>query len=164
MSKQKKTNKINAGHKVTMGALGVLGIVGGWNIIGRMESAAAAEVPIVEATPRPTPRPVPPSPTPWPAIQPLVQSPRLQLEPLPAPAAGGPAGRQPTASAQADQNTAVSLDLSTLPSAAPLPTLAPLPALPEYVPPPPPPPSQSSAKQPSNGGGGGGGGNTSKGS
>ncbi len=158
MSSQKKTNKVTTSHKITTGAVSVIGIVGGWNIIGNMEKTASAENIIVEEDLDLAPTAVPPSPTPWPAIQPLAEIPRLQIKPLPTLAVGGPAGAVQDAPVQIAQDPDDSFGLSTMPSAAPLPTLAPLPTVPEYVPPPPPPPSKASSN------GGGGGGNTSKGS
>ena len=157
MSKRKKTNKITPALKVTMGALSVLGVVGGWNIIGRLEETPLPKTLSSRKSLHPTPTPLPPVPHLGRRSSHL-QRPRLEIKPLPTLATS-------EMGAQADvpgQVAAGSFDLSAMPSAAPLPTLAPLPSIPEYVPPPPPPPPQVASKPSSNGGGGGG--NTSKGS
>lgn len=163
MRKQKKTNKITPSHKLTMGALGMLTVVGGWNIIGRMESSNSASDSVVEGVPSPMPTPIPASPTPWPTIQPLSKIPRLEFEPLPTLAAWDPNLNGKNGTVAEQEATAGSFDLAAVPSAAPLPTLAPLPTIPEYVPPPPPPPAPAKvASKPSSNSGGGG--NVSKGS
>ena len=165
MRPQKKANKITTSHKITMGALGLLTVVGGWNIIGRAEGAASASESVAEgvSSSLPTPTLVPASPTPWPTIQPLAKIPRLEFEPLPTVAAWGTNLSGANGSLQVEQGTGASFDLAAMPSAAPLPTLAPLPTIPEYVPPPPPPAPVQVASNPSSNGGGGGG-NVSKGS
>jgi uncharacterized membrane protein YgcG len=171
MTKRKKNNKVTAGHKVTLGAVSVLGLVGGWNFIGHVENTAATEEAPTEVPATPTPTTVPPTPTPWSEIQPLAQIPRLEVKAVPTLVVNALPGGQADPSIQTGQQTAVSFDLAAVPVAAPLPTLAPLPSLPQYVPPPPPPPSQANSSSNKGGGGGsssnnnsGGGGNTSKGS
>jgi len=164
MRKQKRTKKITASHKITMGALGVLTVVGGWNMIGRAENAASASESVAAeiSNPIPTPTPIPASPTPWPTIQPVANFSRLEFEPLPTLVPWDSNQSESNGVFQEEQAAAGSFDLAAMPSAAPLPTLAPLPSLPEYVPPPPPPaPAQVASKPSSNNGGGG---NVSKGS
>jgi hypothetical protein len=164
MSKRKNTKKVTPGFKMTMGALSVLGVVGGWNIISRYENAGSPEDIVVDESLDPTPTTILPSPTPWPTIQPLAEMPRLEIKRLPTLAAGDFTGAQTDVSLQEPQGAGDSLALSVMPSVAPMPTLAPLPTMPEYVPPPPPPPRPAQVASAPSSGGGSSGGNKSKGS
>ncbi|MFL7837450.1 MAG: hypothetical protein ACK2T4_00075 [Candidatus Promineifilaceae bacterium] len=155
MSRQRKNNKITRMDKLTIGALSMLGLVGGWNVIGNMENSTSAKTIDVDEVPTATPPAVRPTLKPWPTIQPLGQTSRLEIKALPTLAAGMLAEGGTDNADQVGGETAVTLDLPALPNAAPMPTLAPLPTLPEYVPPPPPPPSQPSQPSSNNGGGGG---------
>jgi hypothetical protein len=159
MTKQKRAGKLKTGHKVSIGAFSVFGLIAGWNIIGRaeQEASSAAELPpattatIAPAAPT-KPAAIIPLATPWPTIAPLVDVPRLDVEPLPTLVAVA-IDVQPLAAAGAPAVAGV----SALPNLAPMPTLAPLPTMPEYVAPPPPPPVQVAAAPPpppaDNGGG-----------
>jgi hypothetical protein len=160
MSKGKK-RKISKTDKVAIGAISLLGLLGGWNVIGNLENSLSAENMNADKLDAPTRQAVRPTPKPWPTIPPLSQIPRLDTSSLPTLAA---VGLPETGADSSEDLTAVEtierFELSTMPSAAPIPTLAPLPTLPEYVPPPPPSmaPSNSSSSN------GGGGGNRSQGS
>jgi hypothetical protein len=157
MSRKKKNNKISRMDKLTIGAFSMLGLVGGWNIIGNLENSTSAKTIDVEEVVSPTPAVVRPTPKPWPTIQPLTRISRLEIKALPTLAGVSPeSGTDSLAQMAGDSEK--SFEVPAMSSAAAIPTLAPLPALPEYVPPPPPPPSQSSSNN------GGGGGNRSTGS
>lgn len=154
MSNAKRGKKITTSHKITMGAVSILGLVGGWNLIAHSEEPKQIEAqqPVADgpaavlgpatggpATGGPTTG-SPATPTPWPTIAPLGQMARLELAPLPTLAATmppTPAFVSPGMSA-GSQTTAIDLGASL--NIAAMPTLAPLPTLPEYTAPPPPPP------------------------
>ena len=165
MSKQKRTSKVTTSHKITLGAVSVLGVAAGWNVIGRAAGqSAAADEQTVAAEPIALPEIDAPriNPTPWPTIAPLQTNPRLAQKPLPTLVAVAVPVGPPASNAAATGDTTMP-SVSSLPSIAPLPTLAPLPAMPEYVAPPPPPaaPQQVAAAPPPPPSGGG---NVSKGS
>ena len=150
MTKRKPARKVTTGHKISLATLSVLGAVAGWNAIGRLENSQTATPAAVIARPVPTVA----AALPWPTIAPLVEIPRLDVQPLPTliPVAGQLT--QGDAPALAG-GMAAAPDTLAMPSLAPLPTLAPLLTMPEYVPPPPPAPVQVAAAPPppSNGGG-----------
>lgn len=157
MGKQKKTSRLSTGNKITLGTLSVLGLVGGWNLIGREVSQPTADDDVVAtvgaidasavtfATPAPSLRA-----TPWPTIAPLKTSPRLADKPVPTLVVVAVSlGQSDAAVDVAGAN--MSPALLSLPDVAPLPTLAPLPTMPEYVAPPPapaPPPQVAAAPAP----------------
>lgn len=165
MNRTKKKSKVTTGHKVTIGALGVLGVVAGWNVVGRAEQAAAVKTVAPVATPDLATAPVAPLATPWPTIPPLAEHPRLDARPLPTLAVVIAPDAAVVPGAASDGVTVANI---TAPNLMPLPTLAPLPTMPEYVAPPPPPPAPpaqvAAAPPPPADSGGNGGGNTSSGS
>ena len=142
-------------------AISLLGLLGGWNIIGNLENAISADTMNVDELKTPTPQAARPTSKPWPTIAPLAQVPRLNIKPLPTLPAGGSLEEGGDSSDMVTTERAESFNLPTMSNAEPLPTLAPLPTLPEYVPPPPPPPSMASSNTSNNVSGGG---NRSKGS
>lgn len=152
MTKRKQTSKVTKGHKISLATLSVLGLVAGWNTIGRVESNSTPTQAVVVATPMP----IVAGATPWPTIAPLTDIPRLDIQPLPTLALMVGLEPQGDSPASAGGEMAAAINNLAMPSLAPMPTLAPLPAMPEYAPPPPPAPVQVAAAPPppSNGGGG----------
>ncbi len=150
MTKRKQASKITKGHKISLATLSVLGVVAGWNTIGRVESSNKAAQAVVLATPEP----IVAGATPWPTIAPIADIPRLDVRPLPTLAFVAGTATQNNSLNVTDGEMASSVSNLAMPSMAPLPTLAPLPTMPEYVPPPPPAPVQVAAAPPppSNGG------------
>lgn len=131
--------KFTTSAKLTLTAFSVMGFIGGWNMIGRMEKQLN---PTDEPAPSPSPSlwPTPASlaipPTPWPTIQPLTElAPIPTLEP-----AFTNVGQPAQSEAQLDTSTSALVQFAPIPTLAPLPALAPLPTIP---PPPPPPPPMS---------------------
>lgn len=126
---KKPSTKLTHSSRISLTALSLLGLLGGWNMIARLEKQ---EVQADESTPLPLPvvgpTSIPPSPTPWPTVQPLAE-----LPPIPT--------LVPTLTTQGQNAVNLApLPLISLPTPVALPTLAPLPALPTPPPPPPPPP------------------------
>jgi hypothetical protein len=139
---KRKRAKFTNSAKVTLAALSVMGFIGGWDLIARLDTNREAQASgnLPPASP-PANEPVI-IPTPWPTIPPLAE---LPLIPTLAPThttAGQMASTQP--GSQGD-TLAIPQDnapaqIAPVPTLAPLPTMAPLPTLP---PPPPPPPAQT---------------------
>ncbi len=156
MSKRNRAGKFTTSHKITVGALGVLGIVGGWNVIARTEAYGPAADSVVENAVTPVPTVVWSTPTPWPKIDELTDIPRVQPRPLPTRPAVVLSEPDEAVDLIGSPSLPASVEVSTAFNVNPLPTLAPLPTLPEYVapPPPPPPPAQvaSNPNPPANGG------------
>jgi hypothetical protein len=152
MTKQKRGSKVTGGHKALIGVLCVLGLLGGWLLIGRFESGATGAVIAGDtqekATVAPSESAAPAAnATPWPTIAPLAVQPRLEFQPLPT---------LPVIAVQPPPGASGASAASLLPAPNPvaLPTLAPLPKRPEYVAPPPPPPQVAAAPPPPSDGGG----------
>lgn len=133
-NKKRRPAKFTGGAKVTITALSLLGFVSGWNLIARVE-AGEAQAGEPAATPLPGPPPVTSLsdtlPTPWPTIAPLPE-----LAPIPTLVPTLTTNGAITNQAQPALDT---LDLAPV-QLSPLPTMAPLPPMPEAPPPPPPPP------------------------
>jgi hypothetical protein len=138
--------------KVTLAALSVLGFIGGWDVIARLDHQKEAQAsepaplsPVVNAN-----RLL--QPTFWPTIRPLPE-----LSPIPTLAPTLTTARQLGEALAAGQSgqpiEPAAIQFAPVPTLAPLPALAPLPTLP--APPPPPAPVWTDS---------GGGGNRSGGS
>lgn len=147
MNQRKRTRKVTKGHKITMAAASVMGLIAGWNLIGHRELKAVTDELVATTKPATAvPSPVQPSAavaTPWPTIAPLSVAPRLAERPLPTLVAMPPEMFQ----SDATQSGGPAFDIAGAPQLIPLPTLAPLPVMPEYVAPPPPPPQVAAAPQ-----------------
>jgi len=148
VSKRRKPAKFTTSARLTLTAFSVMGFIGGWNIIGRLEKQAN---PTDEPAPAPSPLPWPTpasasvSPTPWPAIQPLGK-----LPPIPTLEPAFTNGGQPAQTGtQLDTPTSSSVQFAPIPTLAPLPALEPLPTIP--APPPPPPPMPAGGRNQSGG-------------
>lgn len=134
---KRKPVKFTGTAKVTLTALSLLGFIGGWNIIARVENQEAqADEPPATPVPQFTPTPVPPTPTPWPTIAALPE-----LKPVPTLRPIVTANQQPAAAPAQIAPAAPQIDIAPI-QIAPLPTLAPLPDMPAAPPPPPPMPVQ----------------------
>ncbi len=132
---KRRPAKFTGSAKITITALSMLGFVGGWNMIARIEASEAqagepAMAPLPSAQPVTAQAEALPLPTPWPTIAPLPQ-----LAPIPT--------LVPTLTAAGEVAVQVqpvaNIELAPM-QLAPLPTMAPLPPIPEAPPPPPPPP------------------------
>jgi hypothetical protein len=125
--------KFTASAKVTVAALSMMGFMGGWNLIARVDSqksqANAAPPPPV-AVPQ---NPVAAMPQ-LPALPPIAPLPEIRPVPTLMPLIS-PYGDLPAVEAQ----PIAKLDLAPV-QVAPLPTMASLPPMPDMPPPPPPPP------------------------
>jgi hypothetical protein len=126
---RRKRQEFTVGAKVTLTALTVMGFIGTWNIIARMESRAALadEMP-PEALPAPaqTAIPIRLTPTPWPTIPALTELPLipdLNTEPK---AFFGPSPETVQLAGGGVPATETRVDFAQI---APIPTLGPLPAL-----------------------------------
>ena len=149
-SKRKRT-KFSGNAKITLAAVSMIGFVGGWNLIARLEHEEAQANEPQPFNPEPVLQPasLAPTSTPWPAIPPLPElSPIPKLRPT---LTTAQLGDTLTPSQQGDTLKPlldpVAVQVAPLPTLAPPPPLAPLPPLPEPPPPPPPAPAW-------NGGGG----------
>lgn len=169
MTNQRRGKKVTTGHKITMGAAGIIGLMAGWNIIAHSEapdSSALAEGPAeTAASVVPASTAAPATATPWPTIAPLGPIAALELQPLPTLAVTRPPQPAFVSPGMPTPGAVTDVDLSLSVSIAPLPTLAPLPDLPQYVAPPPAPPAPvADAAPPPPPSGGNGNGNGSQGS
>lgn len=136
VSKRRKPAKFTTSARLTLTAFSVMGFIGGWNMIGRMEKQANPPnepAPTPSPLPGPTPASASVSPTPWPTIRPLGQ-----LPPIPTLEPAFTNGGQPAQlGTQLDTSTSSPVQFAPIPTLAPLPALEPLPTIP--APPPPPP-------------------------
>ncbi len=133
---KRKRAAFSGSAKVTLTALSVLGFIGGWDVIARLDNNKEAQAS--------KPAPVNPEantrlvaqPTPWPTIPPL---PELSPIPTLAPTltTAGLPGSSLTSTQPSLQIEPAAVQIAPVPTLAPLPALAPLPTLP--APPPPPP-------------------------
>ena len=124
---------LSASAKLTLMMVTVMGFVGGWNFLARLEDRKKLQPNESELIPAQVAMPLLVTPTPWPTVAPLSKS-----APIPT--------LQPTLTTfgqyiNATQNGNLAtqvreVGVEIMPALAPLPTLAPLPALP--APPPPP--------------------------
>lgn len=134
-TKRRKPTKFTTTGKITLTAVSVIGFIGGWNAIARLENQQAQAS---EATLSPLPvltpaAAIPAAPTPWPTVSPLAA-----LPPIPTLAPQFSTTDVQTGSqAVAGASPANRVQMAPL-QLAPLPTLAPLPAVPQAPPPPPP--------------------------
>ena len=126
--------KFTGSAKVTLAAFSLIGFVGSWNLIARVEDrqAKANELPPPPLAPAIAPVVIAPMPTPWPTVAPL---PELQAIPTLRSVANPAIGAAPAT----EINPVITLDIAPI-QLAPLPTMAPLPPMPDAPPPPPPPP------------------------
>lgn len=136
---RRKPKKLTNSARVTMTALSLIGFVGGWNMIGRLESgqAQAEEQPATPALPSPTAT-MTPSPTAWPTVSPLAEIPPVPTL-MPTFTTFEQGDADVLTREQAGDSTAPVTNLAPLSIVAPFPTLAPLPDMPTPPPPPPPP-------------------------
>jgi hypothetical protein len=135
---KRKRAAFTGSAKVTLAALSVLGFIGGWDVIARLdhhkEAQASEPVPV---SPAANAR-VLAQPIPWPTIPPLPElSPIPTL--VPTLTTAGQRGDSLAAAQPGQQIAPAAIQIAPLPTLAPLPALAPLPTLP--APPPPPPPA-----------------------
>jgi hypothetical protein len=141
---KRKRAKFTNSAKVTLAALSVMGFIGGWDLIARLDRIKEAEASSSNTVTLPPTSPPAAEliirPTPWPTITPL---PELSAIPTLVPtrtSAGQTASTRP--SSQGDTLTVrqdkAPAQIAPVPTLDPLPTLAPLPTMP---PPPPPPPA-----------------------
>jgi len=136
---KRKRMKFTGGAKVTLAALSMIGFVGGWDLIARLDKQEA------QASP-PSPagsenRLMEPSPTPWSTIPPLAEIPPIPTL-APAQAAISPGDSLQSNRQNDSLASAAPVQMAPVPTLAPLPALAPLPPMPK-LPPPPPPPAQT---------------------
>jgi|GEM_PF-1681479 len=126
--------KFTTSAKLALTAFSVMGFIGGWNMIGRVEKQLNRnDKPAPAPSPSlwPTPTSITVSPTPWPTIQPLTELPPIPTLVPTFTTVGHPA----------QSGTQLDTAPSTSVQFVPIPTLAPLPALElPTIPPPPPPP------------------------
>ena len=125
--------KFTGSARVTLAAISLIGFVGGWNLIARVENQEAQ----ADTSPTPPVLPTPstlamPTPTPWPAI-----APPPELSPVPTLRSIG--NSVANLVPETAPNPVTSLEIAPV-QVAPLPTMAPLPPVPDAPPPPPPPP------------------------
>ena len=137
--------KFTGSAKIMITTFSLIGFVGSWNLIARVENqqAKASEAPPPSPVLPPTTSTsaaVMPTSTPWPAIAPLPELP-------PVPTLRSVANSVPEAAI----NPAITLDIAPI-QVAPLPTMAPLPAIPDMPPPPPPPPPMPAGNWQNSGG------------
>lgn len=136
ISMRRRPGKFTASAKITLTAFSVMGFVGGWNLIGRLEKQST---PAIEPTLNPVSFPTPATtanratPTPWPAIPPLPEIPPIPTLDLASANLNQLSGNTPLTNSNPD-----TIHIAPIPTLAPLPTPAPLPTIP--APPPPPPP------------------------
>ena len=160
-STRRKPRRFTTGAKVAATTVAVTALLGGWNLIGHLEAAQAANKAGAQsgATTDSTvvkPSLMLPTVTPTPAATPELRT--FAFAPIPTLA---PASDllQATAPDLSNGGGLAAIALPPLQALAPLPTMEPLPALPAL----PPPPAASSGGG-GNGGGGGGGSQQSGGS
>jgi len=142
---KRKPKGLTAGAKTLLAAFSMLGFIGGWNAIARLEWQDVQADEPSQPTITPTSTSIRPTPTPWPTIPPLAKIPPI---PTLSPAlitvgqAANPvqAGLPDSGPGVGEANAFV--QTAPLPTPAPLPTLAPLPPMPELLPPPPPHPGE----------------------
>jgi hypothetical protein len=120
--KRRSPLKFTASGKITLTAVSLIGFIGGWNMIARLENHPAQAAP-VNVTPQPVITPAARA-TIWPTIAPL---PELSPAPTLALNLSGEIGGLAVNVDQGVKLTPVEL--------VPLPTLAPLPELPQAPPP-----------------------------
>lgn len=135
---KRKRAAFTGSAKVTLAALSVLGFIGGWDVLARLDQNKTAQAS--------EPAPVSPAsnarvlvqPTPWPTIPPLPElSPIPTL--LPTLTTAGQPGDSLAAVQSGQPIAPAAIQIAPAPTLAPLPALAPLPTLPAPPPPPPPP-------------------------
>ena len=129
--------------KVTVAALSVMGFIGGWDLIARLDRGQEAQASgnLSPASP-PATEPII-IPTPWPTIPPLAE-----LPPIPTLAPSRITAEQMASPQPGSQGDTLAVPQDSAPAQlAPVPTLAPLPALSPLptLPPPPPPPAPAPA-------------------
>jgi hypothetical protein len=124
--KRRAPIKFTAAGKMTLTAVSLIGFIGGWNVIARLENQPAQAAP-ANPVPAPIITPTPAGVTAWPTISPLPAVPPIPTLAL----SSSDAARAP------EVNVGQVLELAPV-DLAPLPTLAPLPDLPQAPPPPPP--------------------------
>ena len=155
---RRKTRRLTADAKTTVVAMSVAALIGGWNLVGQVESKALqAELTGADAIAMMTPHPIniASTVTAWPTLKPLdTPAPIPTLVPLSSVLSEPNAGsNEPSQAPSTGVESAIQpLQVSAIPTLAPLPTMAPLPPMPSMPAPPPPPPAQNGGGQTSSGG------------
>lgn len=135
---RRKRQEFTVGAKMTLTALTVMGFIGTWNIIARLESQAAANEVVPEALPAPaqTTVPIRLASTPWPTIPPLTE-----LPPMPDLNSTLMTFEQSPGTVPLEQGAVPATkplvdlaEIAPIPTLGPLPTLEPIPPFPEIPP------------------------------
>jgi hypothetical protein len=140
---KRKRAKFTNSTKVTLAALSVMGFIGGWDFIARLDSNKEAQASSPNAgnlplASSPAAEPII-RPTPWPTVPPLAElAPIPTLVPTRTIDGQVPGSLGDTLAVRQDNAPA---QIAPIPTLAALPTLAPLPTLPPPPPPPPPAPT-----------------------